>query len=878
MGREKKSIVKKNTQHSVSLSPDELTEKIPLPFVILSADGKILNSNKKAQELLSGWRENLGMDLLETGFMKDIIAGMQKGNIYNETQQDIGGGTYLFSVTYHFDPVKNASEYFVIFRDISRNVKLAEDLRRSQEDYRNLLESLPDVIWRVDSDLRFTYLSPQVEQMFGYKPSDLIGKKLTDYLYDDDERRRVAERLEAAFRGEFKEPQMKASFCHKEGRLVFIESSFHLIRDDNGKIVGVNGAARNVTYRKMIEDNLRRLAAVYQNATEAIFLFDRNANIISGNAKFYEFYIRNPENTLGRTIYETICLPEDIEATKQVVEGVFQGKRFNREWTDVRPDGSKVYVSTTIFPINSDGLKVLYGVSMNHDITDRVELERNLVNSEKRYRSLADNVNDIIYSYDNKGRFITANKFALNILGISESEIRGKLPSDIMPASMSEAIEKNVRKVIRNKRPLHVEEKINMFGKERFLITEISPILDEKGNLMQVAGVSHDVTEIVEARRRAEEANRMKSEFFANVSHEIRTPLNAAIGFAYLIKQLLQSDKGKPGEIKEKAIGYADAIEESGRSLSRVLEDILNMARIEAGKINIVKDKFSLRDLVVTQVNIFKKQAEEKSLLYTFSMDADDYILHSDRARLGQIILNLVGNAVKFTDSGSVKVAAFGEKDGSVRLDVIDTGIGISSNETGNIFEPFIQAGAGSELKYGGSGLGLTISKRLCDLLGFAISYKSRLNKGTTFTVTIPRETVIRAVKTPEQAEDNGGRSRPVLIIEEDEASFQSLKEYIESHGLVVMRAHDGAEALDLASTNNYKAVFMDLKAPKAESYETLEKLRKIKGYKKVPVYAVSENDGKSSRERCLEKGFDDFISGPSSDTLRLIVSRLAAS
>jgi len=718
---------------------------IQLPLIILDPGGKLLFCNSQADELLASWKDYYGVQLKSLPFMKRLIELMKKHEIYIEFKESIEDKTYLFSATLHHDPEKRKPKYILIFRDITYEVKLSEDLHRSQEDYKALIETLPDIVWKLDSDFRFTYLSPQVERITGYSVSELAGKKLTNFLYDEKEKKRVIKRLSEAFKGEFKEPEMKASFRHKDGHLIFLESSFRLVYDKNNKIIGIYGVAKDITYRKMIEDNLRRMAAVYQNAIDAIFLFDRDAKIISCNAKFYETYNRNPKNTLGKTIYETICRSEDVEETRKIVREIFQGKKFQREWEDLLPDGSAIYLSTTMFPIFSETGKVLYGVSVNHDITERVRLENRLKTSEERYRNLADNINNIIFSFDNRGRFVALNKFGRNLLGINESDVTGKKPIDVMPPELANFTVRNLRKVLKNKRPLHVEEKVLIGGSKRYFITEYRPLLDEKGNLNQIIGVSHDVSEIIEARKKAEEASRMKSEFFTNVSHEIRTPLNAAIGFAYLIKQL-HMNRENDCDIKDRVVSYANSIEEAGKTLSRVLEDILDMARIEAGKINIIKEKFSLVELVRAQMNIFLPQVGEKSLSYEFTTDASDYILYTDKARLGQILLNLIGNAVKFTKTGGVEVEIKTGKD-VIYIMVKDTGIGISKKDIKKIFEPFIQTVESMSLGHFGTGLGLTISRKLGNLLEFPISCKSELYRGSVFTVEIPSHSIVEIIK-----------------------------------------------------------------------------------------------------------------------------------
>jgi signal transduction histidine kinase/HPt (histidine-containing phosphotransfer) domain-containing protein len=376
-----------------------------------------------------------------------------------------------------------------------------------------------------------------------------------------------------------------------------------------------------------------------------------------------------------------------------------------------------------------------------------------------------------------------------------------------------------------------------------------------------------DLERRVEARTaELAEANRAKSQFLANMSHEIRTPMNGVIGMA----RLLESSGLSPDQ-KE----YADIIVGSGRSLLRIIDDILDFSKIEAGRLELEDAPLDLRRVVHDVGRLFALQAESKGLQLTAEVAPEVAAeLRGDALRLRQALVNLVGNAVKFTERGSValQVAAEEQDDRGqvVRFEVRDTGIGIAADALSRLFKPFSQADPSTTRRYGGTGLGLVISRRLVDLMGGKLGVSSDVGKGTTFwfTVRFPRDLAERpasaAAEAPLPTSGPGALGR-VLVAEDNPVNQKVAGLMLEKLGYAVDLVGTGREALSAASRQAYVAVFMDGQMPGMDGYEAATRIRALEvgGNRRTPIIALTASAMRGDREKCLAAGMDDYLTKP---------------
>jgi PAS domain S-box-containing protein len=392
---------------------------------------------------------------------------------------------------------------------------------------------------------------------------------------------------------------------------------------------------------------------------------------------------------------------------------------------------------------------------------------------------------------------------------------------------------------------------------------------DQYNCAQRMIGISIDVTERKQAivdrieREAAEQANRAKSEFLANVSHEIRTPMNAIIGYSELLHQTLRDNK---------QLMQADSILSSSKSLLNIINDLLDISKIEAGKMDLEFDFFDIHHLLKEIKQLFTAKAAEKNLLLDMTIDDDvPKALFVDETRMGQILINLIGNSIKFTHVGRVYVQMSAKiKSGSttdITIQVGDTGIGIPIDEQQHVFNPFYQITGQAKRKYGGTGLGLAIAQRYVEMMHGSITIKSEVNKGTVFTIFLPNisysnDSVTTSVATNEDI-NLKFNSSTVLVADDNEVNRNLLGDILEHYSLKVVYAKDGKEAFQMAQEYQPDLILLDLRMPEMNGVEAAERLRQNNSTSSIPIVAISASPEISHTSQVKSKLFDDYLTKP---------------
>lgn len=362
------------------------------------------------------------------------------------------------------------------------------------------------------------------------------------------------------------------------------------------------------------------------------------------------------------------------------------------------------------------------------------------------------------------------------------------------------------------------------------------------------------------AKNDADSANNAKSQFLANMSHEIRTPLNAIVGFSQIL-----TNQSKDLDLSYKFERYLNNIHQSAESLSEIINDILDLSKIEAGKLTIAKTDINLKQIVMSVCRINRSLGKVKGVNFVHNWDTSTPIyVHSDGGKLKQILMNIINNAIKFTSADkNVYLKVKRDKTWLV-FSVVDEGIGIPESQLKNIFNPFIQADAGINRKFGGTGLGLTITKRLVEMLNGSIEVKSKLDKGTSFTVYIPYEkskssasdlpdTSIATFRIP--------ASSKILVVEDNPMNQEMIRALFSEMGSEILLAKNGQTGIDIAKKYNPDIIFMDIHMPKLDGFETVKKIRTFDT--KVPIIGLSANAFREHKEAALKAGFYDYLTKP---------------
>jgi PAS domain S-box-containing protein len=525
-------------------------------------------------------------------------------------------------------------------------------------------------------------------------------------------------------------------------------------------------------------------------------------------------------------------------------------------------------------------------------------------------RTLIDNLPDFIYVKDSDCRIIVANKSSVEFMGFtSESQLIGKTDLDIFTDENGNRGFAQDLAVVQTGFPIlnREEEFVDARGMHRWLLTTKIPIYNEHGKISGLVGLKHDITirkqiefelkesernlilqnteyhtlndeylalneeltesfnhiqkmnsELTVAKNKAEESDRLKSAFLANMSHEIRTPLNAILGFSGLLRDVFDS--------REKTDEFVEIIESSGQQLLNIIDDILEISKIEAGQISISPDTININKVMRELYQLYNKQAEIKNLELLYLDDyRNDFYTLTDENRLKQIMCNLLNNALKFTPQGKIQFGYKVEED-DIRFYVIDTGIGLSEEDCAIIFKPFRQVENGSTRSYGGNGLGLSISRALVEKLGGTLSVESEPMKGSSFSFTIPYIRCVAPSTIGEAAVDevliNRWNHHTILVAEDEMFNYSYIEEILNQTNVQILHAWDGKEAVEFVKRHpEISLVLMDIKMPEMDGYTATRLIKKMRP--QLPViaqtaYAMSEN-----RENAVQAGFDHYISKP---------------
>ncbi|KAF0234230.1 MAG: two-component hybrid sensor and [Desulfovibrionaceae bacterium] len=514
-------------------------------------------------------------------------------------------------------------------------------------------------------------------------------------------------------------------------------------------------------------------------------------------------------------------------------------------------------------------------LAMN-DITERKQTAESLCVSVDRYRQLHESLVDAYALVDMSGRIVDCNKAFIQMLGYSEGELHNLTYAQITPEKWHEFETGIIREQVIPSGNSVVYEKEYRHKDGTVFPVELRTFLlrgkDEEPDSMWA--IIRDITERKQAeavlrlaRDQAEAANRAKNDFLANMSHEIRTPVNGVLGMLQLLETTDVTDEQKD---------YVSGAIQSTKRLTRLLSDILDISRIEAGRMELVEAEFNIKKTRDSLKELFESESIRKGLSLEFGRDEDlPLVLIGDEARLRQILFNLVGNAIKFTEKGKVRVEASllpTSSDSSVRVlvTVSDTGIGIPEEHLKDVFEPFVQAEASYTRRFQGAGLGLSIVRRLVNLLGGEIAIDSTPDEGTTVYLSLPFKLPASGRKAVEigvnEATSPARMPLNVLIAEDDSVSLIIAKRMLEKSGFTVTTAKDGQEALQLLEKQEFDLILMDVQMPVMDGVEATKAIRRsttLGAKSSIPIIAMTAFAMTGDKEKFLDAGMNDYISKP---------------
>ncbi len=468
-------------------------------------------------------------------------------------------------------------------------------------------------------------------------------------------------------------------------------------------------------------------------------------------------------------------------------------------------------------------------------------------------------------------RNLVTNEQFKETFNVSDDNAIGKTAFDFANPEQAKRFTDYDNEVIRTCKHVELEEIIEMpDGKHHFLITKF-PLLDAQNKIYGLSGIGTDITErvryeeqLIEAKKIAEDAKKLQEQFLANMSHEIRTPMNGIQGMTDL---LLETN------LNEEQNDFTKTIKRSSDNLLVIINDILDFSKIQAGKLTIEKIDFKLIEVVDNIKAIFRQRVQERGLTFRFDIDQNvPATLKGDPFRLNQILVNLLGNAIKFTPGGGITINVSIQKqtpeEAVLDFSISDTGIGIQPDKINEIFESFTQASAETSRKYGGTGLGLAITRQLLELQGGSISVKSKINMGTTFKFSIPyhySHTNNPAVFAGNELKNYRSllKGKKFLVAEDNEVNQKVIRHVLQKAGGHVDMANNGLEAVSfLKKSTSYNLIIMDLQMPEMDGYTATKYIRNEMNLS-IPIIAMTASALKGEKTKCLAIGMNDYMSKP---------------
>ncbi|MBW4442703.1 MAG: PAS domain S-box protein [Plectolyngbya sp. WJT66-NPBG17] len=644
------------------------------------------------------------------------------------------------------------------------------------------------------------------------------------------------------------------------------------IVDTSGNIREWIGAHSDITDRKQAEQQLRQTLDMLDLASDSIIIRDMDDRIVYWNQGAEKLYGWKREEVVGQYIHTFLqtVFPKPLEI---VLDEFLQQGQWEGELHHITRDGRKIIVSSR-WTLQRDATgQPCTQMEINTDITQRKQAEIALHQSEERLQAILDNSPAVIYMKNPQGQLMSVNRQFETLFHLDKAEIIGKRNRDLFEPELADIFDANDRAVLATGTAMQWEEVV---PQEDGLHTYLSlkfPLLTPERVPYAVCGISTDITErkqaeiaLEQAKEAAEAANRTKSEFLANMNHELRTPLNGILGYT----QILQRD---PTTTSKQQKGLS-VIHQCGSHLLTLINDILDLSKLEVQKMDLYPQDFHLANFLTTTVDICRVKAEQKGVEFHYQPGARlPTAARADDKRLRQVLLNLLSNAVKFTDFGTVTfrvelVDPLTESHSSyrVRFQVKDTGIGIPAEKLATIFRPFEQAGK-RDRNSEGTGLGLAISQQIVQMMGSTIQVNSTLGKGSTFwfELDLPAATdwLSQTATADQKVIGYQGKRRKILVIDDRLENRAVLMEMLAPLGFQVAEADDGQTGLDTALKVRPDLIITDVMMSNMTGLEMTRRLRQLSNFVQTPIIASPASLSQVDLQEAMDAGCNSFFPKP---------------
>jgi len=753
-------------------------------------------------------------------------------------------------------------------RDISERKSAEMALKEIELSHDDAQEISKMGSWKYDMTNSNIRWSKNCYRVFGYEPFQVepTYELFFNHVHPDDQHL-IGEAID--FATEKKEGiSQEMRLIMPDGAVKWIQNKLIPVFKEN-VLTRLKGVCIDLTELKQAETALKQSEIKYrhliENITDWIWSIDRDETHTYSNPAILNLLGYTADEIIGTNSFLFIH-PDDEPAFRKMLQNCIRKKTgwCNTGIRWIHKNGSVRYFESNASPLLDDSGLVLGFIGIDRDVTEQKRNESAVKESEEKHRQILKTAIDGFWLADSKGRLLEVNESYCRMSGYSEQELLTMSISDL------DVYETNADTAS------HIE-KIFKLGEDRFETKQQrkdGSVFDVEISVQyryadggcfvvfinDITGRKLAEQELIKAKEKAEESDRLKSAFLANMSHEIRTPMNGILGFAQLLKE--------PNLTGSEQQDYIRIIEKSGKRMLNIIQDIVDIAKIESGQMEVSVSQTNINDQIAYIYHFFTPEVEKKGikLLYKNTLPSKEAVIHTDREKLYAILTNLVKNAIKYTNEGLIEIG-YEKKGDYLEFFVKDTGIGIARDRQEAIFERFIQADISNKRAHDGAGLGLSIAKAYVEMLGGTIRVESEESHGSMFYFTVPynnkpEEKMMVEDNIPDTREENRVRKLKMLIVEDDETSELFITMIVKKYGDEILYASTGVEAIEVCRNNpDLDLVLMDIRMPDMNGHLATRRIREFN--KDVIIIAQTAYALSGDREKAMKSGCNDYISKP---------------
>jgi PAS domain S-box-containing protein len=855
---------------------EKLMDTIPSPVYYKDTNGEYKGCNRAYEEFYGVTRAQmigktvydihpfgiaagyarLDQDLIEHPGVQQVETRARRAD---GTMRDI----FLSKATYT-TPAGNLAGIVGVLLDITDRNQMEREMARLKQFNENIVQSMSEGILMDDADGRIVFVNPALAMMLGCASEALIGQHWTTII-PADQQDLVKNANQLRSRGETS--QYEIQVARQDGTRLPVLISGNP-RFENGAYAGTLAVFTDITERKRAEEKLRQLSRAVEQSPVTIVITDTRGNIEYANPRFTQVTGYTLDEALGQNPRILKSGETPTHAYARLWQQISAGGEWRGEFHNKKKNGELYWESASISAITDEQGRITHYLAVKEDITARKRIEAQVRAAKDYAEKLFEVIPSAIFTVDLNSVITSVNDQMVKTLGYTREELVGQPchafaldPCDLGCGLCSERVPKPI-----------IARECTMRRKDgtlRTILKNVDEIRDGNGKVIGGVESFEDITERKEAelelqraKQSAEDATRAKSEFLANMSHEIRTPMNAVIGMTSLLLDTNLSTQQRD---------FTETIRASGDALLAIINDILDFSKIESGHLELEHHPFEVCRCIEEALDLVASKASEKGLdlAYTIGEAVPDAI-NGDITRLRQVLVNLTNNAIKFTEKGEVVVSVsaqrLAENNFEILFAVRDTGIGIPADRMDRLFKSFSQVDASTTRRFGGTGLGLVISKRLAELMGGAMWVESEgvPGKGSTFQFTIrataapnPGTLSLRAV----QPQIAGVRA---LVVDDNHTNRQILELQLQTWGMQPQCAASGREALEwIRRGDRFDVAILDMQMPEMDGITLAEEIRKLRDARALPLMILTSVGSRAEAEKTTRVEFAAFLLKP---------------